>query len=181
MLNEPTTQWVPGTVSQSEHVGTWDWPLLPCSTQTHSMSPMYVFRLQYLNTRVTLPFRRAKDVRTASSCHLNHAHKIYYTRYKIKCKLLYTAQNISFLYWLRGAFYLMIFSIAQFMYIEHQWSVNKCKYRAVAKWYWKGKPEVLREKPTGRGCGAVCIGTWRPTFQSSMLPPSSGKSTLLGL
>jgi hypothetical protein len=116
---------------------------------------MYVFSIQYLNTRVTLPFPRAKDVCTASSCHLNHAHKIYYTSYKIKCKLLYKAQNVSFLYWLREVFYLMILSIAQFMYIEHQWSVNKCKYRAVAKWYRKGKPEVLREKSTGLVYGAV--------------------------
>jgi len=165
--NEPTIQWVAGTVPQGEHVGTWDWPLFPSSTQIHSMSP-------YLNTKVTLPFPRAKDVCTAGSCHLNHTHKINYTSYKIKCKLLYKAQNVSYLYWLREAFYLMILSITQFMCIEHQLSVNKCKYRAVAKWYWKGKPEVLREKSTGLGYGAVCIDVWRPTFQRSTLPPSSG-------
>jgi hypothetical protein len=33
-----------------------------------------------------------------SGCHLNRAHKIYYTSYKIKHKLLHKAQNVSFSY-----------------------------------------------------------------------------------
>lgn len=42
----------------------------------------------------------------------------------------------------------------------------------------RGKAEVLREKSTGLGYGAVYIDVWRPTFRMSLLPPSSGQSTL---